>query len=181
MNYQVQAIETRYKGYRMRSRLEARWAVVLDHLNVKWEYEKEGFTLSNGRRYLPDFYLSEFDIWVEIKPGFDKDTADLLEVFAKDVGAILWLAGNPMQFESWLLCLDANRNSKVLCSACLKLNGFGEAKIFCYDMDAGIYYAGTDTHIVNGLVFPMLPDEKATESALMAGRAARFEFGESGA
>jgi len=30
-------------------------------------------------------------------------------------------------------------------------------------------------------MFPMLPDEKATESALMAGRAARFEFGESGA
>ncbi len=37
------AIETLYKGYRFRSRLEARWAVFFDALGLKWEYEKEGF------------------------------------------------------------------------------------------------------------------------------------------
>lgn len=64
----VKAIETRYKGYRMRSRLEARWAVFFDALGVKWEYEKEGYQLSTGW-YLPDFWLPEFNFFVEIKPN----------------------------------------------------------------------------------------------------------------
>ena len=52
----IRAIETRYKGYRFRSRLEARWAVFFDTLGVRYEYEKEGFHL-DGERYLPDFWL----------------------------------------------------------------------------------------------------------------------------
>jgi hypothetical protein len=63
----MKAIETRYKGYRFRSRLEARWAVYFDALGVKWTYEYEGFELPNGTRYLPDFYLPDFDEYVEIK------------------------------------------------------------------------------------------------------------------
>ena len=51
----ARAIETRYKGYRFRSRLEARWAVFFDALGLKWEYEPEGFELEGGARYLPDF------------------------------------------------------------------------------------------------------------------------------
>ncbi len=31
---EIKAIETRYKGYRFRSRLEARWAVFFDALSV---------------------------------------------------------------------------------------------------------------------------------------------------
>lgn len=66
----LKAIETRYKGYRMRSRLEARWAVFLDTLGVRWEYEAEGYELSHGRgRYLPDFWLEAQQTWLEIKPG----------------------------------------------------------------------------------------------------------------
>jgi hypothetical protein len=61
-------IETQYKGYRFRSRLEARWAVFFDALHVKWEYEKEGFELGPAGWYLPDFYLPDLGFWVEIKP-----------------------------------------------------------------------------------------------------------------
>lgn len=50
------AIETRYKGYRFRSRLEARWAVFFDAAGVKWEYEFEGYDLGNVW-YLPDFMM----------------------------------------------------------------------------------------------------------------------------
>jgi hypothetical protein len=39
----IKPIETRYKGYRFRSRLEARWAVFFDTMEIPWEYEKEGF------------------------------------------------------------------------------------------------------------------------------------------
>lgn len=51
----IKPIETIYKGYRFRSRLEARWAVFFDALGVEWEYEPEGFNLPSGRKYLPDF------------------------------------------------------------------------------------------------------------------------------
>lgn len=66
----IKAIETEYNGYKFRSRLEARWAVFFDAAGIKYEYEPEGFELSCGR-YLPDFYLPDFKIYVEIKP-FDK-------------------------------------------------------------------------------------------------------------
>jgi hypothetical protein len=64
----IKAIETRYKGYRFRSRLEARWAVFFDALGLEWEYEKEGYELPSGS-YLPDFWFPEINdgCWVEIK------------------------------------------------------------------------------------------------------------------
>jgi hypothetical protein len=65
----MKAIETRYKGHRFRSRLEARWAVFFDALKIKWTYEPEGFELRDGGRYLPDFFLPTHDLWVEIKAG----------------------------------------------------------------------------------------------------------------
>ena len=64
----MKAIETRYKGYRFRSRLEARWAVFFDAMGIEWVYEPEGFDLGNGVYYLPDFYLPKYDAWIEIKP-----------------------------------------------------------------------------------------------------------------
>lgn len=44
--------ETKYKGCRFRSRLEARWAVFFDTLSIKWWYEPERFDLQ--------FDLAEF-------------------------------------------------------------------------------------------------------------------------
>lgn len=64
----IQAIETRYKGYRFRSRLEARWAVFFDALGIEWEYEKEGYDLGEAGLYLPDFWLPQVKMWAEVKP-----------------------------------------------------------------------------------------------------------------
>jgi hypothetical protein len=50
-------IETKYNGYKFRSRIEARWAVFFDHSRILYEYEKEGYDLSELGRYLPDFWL----------------------------------------------------------------------------------------------------------------------------
>lgn len=80
----MKAIETNYKGYRFRSRLEARWAVFFDALNLQWEYEPEGFDLGNGRLYLPDFRVTypgrclderHFE-WFEVKPDISLITDD---------------------------------------------------------------------------------------------------------
>lgn len=62
------AIETRYNGYRFRSRLEARWAVFFDAVGVRYEYEREGYDLGEAGWYLPDFWLPGQNAWVEIKP-----------------------------------------------------------------------------------------------------------------
>lgn len=68
----IKPIQTEYKGYLFRSRLEARWAVFLDAMSVNWEYEKEGYELESGW-YLPDFWLPDLDLWLEIKPDDPSD------------------------------------------------------------------------------------------------------------
>jgi hypothetical protein len=79
----MQVIQTPHKGILFRSRLEARWAVFFDHLEIEWEYELEGYDL-DGVKYLPDFYLPKFDagVFVECKPielnKREKLKADLL-------------------------------------------------------------------------------------------------------
>jgi hypothetical protein len=62
----IAAIQTRYKGYLFRSRLEARWAVFFDQCDVRYLYEDQGFSLPSGP-YLPDFYLPQISAFVEIK------------------------------------------------------------------------------------------------------------------
>jgi hypothetical protein len=81
---EIKAIETFYKGYHFRSRLEARWAVFFDTLGIQWKYEDQGFEremydygdhgevkVVKVERYLPDFYLPhrfrEGGIYVEVK------------------------------------------------------------------------------------------------------------------
>ena len=66
MEKSIKPIETKYNGFRFRSRLEARWAVFFDLIGLKYEYEVEGFEM-NGIRYLPDFYIPSLDRWFEIK------------------------------------------------------------------------------------------------------------------
>jgi hypothetical protein len=67
----IRAIETTWKGYRFRSRLEARWAVFFTRMGLRWEYEPEGFDI-DGISYLPDFRVTTPQgsvCWYEIKPS----------------------------------------------------------------------------------------------------------------
>lgn len=62
----IRAIETEYAGCRFRSRLEARWAVFMDTLEIDWRYEHEAYALHSGG-YLPDFYLPSMHSYIEVK------------------------------------------------------------------------------------------------------------------
>jgi len=55
----IKAIETEWKGYRFRSRLEARWAVFFEHMGWGWKYEHQGYEIgwSERRGWLPDFEI----------------------------------------------------------------------------------------------------------------------------
>ena len=75
----IKPIETIYNGYRFRSRLEARWAVFFDAGGIKYEYEPEGFDVGKDGCYLPDFYLPEEDIYVEVKPDRQNANAEILK------------------------------------------------------------------------------------------------------
>lgn len=66
----IKNIETEYNGYLFRSRLEARWAVFFDGIDVEYQYEPEGFKIGDDCNYLPDFYLPDYNIFVEVKPKF---------------------------------------------------------------------------------------------------------------
>ena len=79
----IKAIETVYKGIRFRSRLEARWAVFFDKGRIRWKYETEGFATEDGTKYLPDFYLPDLDIWVEVKPDTIEGRKEIVEKVAR--------------------------------------------------------------------------------------------------
>lgn len=64
---EIKAIETLYNGYHFRSRLEARYAVLFDHNHIRYEYEKQGYILEDGSTYLPDFWLPDHGLFIEIK------------------------------------------------------------------------------------------------------------------
>lgn len=68
----ISSIETKYKGVRFRSRLEARWGMFFDAFHLDWRYEHEGFKLPSGY-YLPDFWIPEIQTWIEIKPPFNRE------------------------------------------------------------------------------------------------------------
>lgn len=112
----ITPIETHYQGILFRSRTEARWAVFFDHLEIKWEYEKEGYEISvDGKAtwYLPDFWLPQFSSFVEIKG--DKPTdAELKKAKAirDDIGkAIFVFYGIPTE-------LIEKRKADGVCKCC---------------------------------------------------------------
>lgn len=102
----MKAIQTYYKGYKFRSRTEARWAVFFDSVGVDWEYEPEGFVLSDGSHYLPDFKVTYFDqgnrnfpltYWFEVKGDLQSITdKELMKVFLFEHELVL-LVGAPSE------------------------------------------------------------------------------------
>ena len=104
----MRPIQTLYRGRRFRSRLEARWAVFFDALNIKWVYQPEGHRLATGETYQPDFFLPGVcgkGIYVEVKP--DRVINHKARQFASEAGASVLMAceaPGPMAYD--LLCKD---------------------------------------------------------------------------
>ena len=70
----MQSIQTFFNGRWHRSRLEARYAFLLQACGLTYHYEREGFDLARGK-YLPDFWLPTAGIWLEVK-GWSPSTLE---------------------------------------------------------------------------------------------------------
>lgn len=78
-------------GYRedlnhfFRSSWEANVARILNYLKIEWIYEFKRFYFENGddgvMSYLPDFYLPQFDVWIEVKGWMDDMSKTRLKKF----------------------------------------------------------------------------------------------------
>ena len=84
---EIQAKPTRYNGVEFRSKLEASWATHFDAREIPWEYEPEGYKLSDGTWYKPDFYFPTARAWVEVK-GDHYQRMSKVAQFAADLWAV---------------------------------------------------------------------------------------------
>lgn len=160
------AIETEYKGYLFRSRLEARWAKYFDVIGIEWEYEKEGYDLGEAGWYLPDFWLPQVNMWAEVKGRlFTADEEHKCRSLANESNCgVLMLIGVPDNrwYAGWEPgnCIDY----------------FGVT-------DYHGYYIGE--HRFYGSPGSATPDDEGVltelaKAAIIAARSARFEHGEHG-
>lgn len=96
---EIKPKRTWYKDIFFRSRLEAKWAFFFDELGIKWQYEPEYDVVEFGIYYKPDFFLPDYDLWVEIKPQSLRNISDgdirKIVGWANDYLEILVLSGVP--------------------------------------------------------------------------------------
>jgi hypothetical protein len=62
----VSSIPCNYNGYKLKSRLEARWMNVLEYFSIKYLYEWQPVDL-DGVWYEPDFYFPKLQTYFEVK------------------------------------------------------------------------------------------------------------------
>lgn len=162
MNAIPQAIPTHYGRCHFRSRLEARWAVFFDTLDLPWEYEREGYELPSGR-YLPDFWLPLVNMWAEVKPeklnGAEQTKAIELAIATR--APVLCLEGLPENrpYGAWE-CFDHAGEIAVVKSSYLLSNCHN------YPRDEHRFYGSPSED----------ERESDTDEAVVAARSARFEF-----
>lgn len=190
----MKSIDTIYNGYRFRSRLEARWAVFFDVLNITYEYEKEGFDLDNSILYLPDFWLPQVNMWAEVKPeSFTEEEYGKCKKLVIHTGyECLLLVGLPEVKSYPALMSDMCLNmpdacKKLSCTDCEGHKGidYKERPLFAY---VGGKYFFTNYHNYIKEENRLYWDDESgcdggfedTEEAVAAAKSARFEYGEKG-
>ncbi len=171
----MKAIETQYKGYRFRSRVEARWAVYFDADGIEWEYEKEGYTLPEVGRYLPDFWLPRVKMFAEVKAEkFSRIEGGRCYALARHSGYPVLMLDGPPDYRSYYAIEDSDGRVNVECDYIVSTGGEGyyesESRFFCSTGAAAWPTPGREDWITAAI----------HSHAIDASRSARFEYGESG-
>ena len=181
----IRPVETIYNGLRFRSRLETRWAMFFDQIGIEYEYEPEGFALTNGQRYLPDFRVvcygtrifdpneKPFDLWIEVKGRMTEEDAEKIKIFAREK-PVLILSDIPQTMSEAFCYADEHPNSFGLQFLGLQMID-GDWYGICPAAHYGkLYLLGADYYDEdrNG------KDISLTEKAFQTARQARFEYEE---
>ena len=198
---EIKPIQTRYKGYNFRSRLEARWAIFFDLIGFKWEYETEGYDLGRVGYYLPDFVVSTLNnrkYVYEIKPRDSAEGEEKLKLLTKDHEIFYYgcvLHGDPVD-----AILNHVLNGEfIICPRCGRIqygSGYSDG-LYCdtcdFETSSGGGNPEEESKIFIGINYyphkgDILLHDKSLEkfnlmimNAAYKARSARFEHGESGA
>ncbi len=174
----IQPIETVYKGYRFRSRLEARWAVFFDALDVEWTYEPEGLDLGAMGWYLPDFWVRPLGR-IEIKPEIPPmDTILRVGKCATILAGQPWIGDKGPEYVAIDYDSEEMGERRSVISECRYCPNIGfESLMYHYPdhpwaIDDGQGYCFCCGELAG------LPESKRLMAAYTAARSARFEHGE---
>ena len=179
MTKHIAPIETHWRGYRFRSRLEARWAVFFDTCGYKWEYEPEGYRVGDDA-YLPDFLLPTQGILIEIKPSrFDSLPDDSPEKIRVEILLSVWnaettnppplcLVVGPPRLAEYRLVVCSEHFGDCVFARCRRCDGL------CYLGDNG--WGGFSGHTCGD--HGKWPVADSLQFAYDAASGARFEHGE---
>lgn len=122
------AKKTTYGGVVFRSRNEARWGALFDHLKFQWSYEPRMEFPGGRSRYL-DFEI-EFgngSLLVEVKSNVDdlnKARKKLIGICRNNDCTILCIAGPPhWRTSAWHLYGNGDRKKVMLCKALATATG----------------------------------------------------------
>lgn len=182
----IKPIETKYKGYKFRSRLEARWAVFFDAAGIEWEYETEGYQFDDGTKYLPDFYLPESKQFFEVKGVMtETDMQKIKKLISCGKDVAIGYSDYTFQAcsdyliseekQEYGMCLDLKDMSELCrCPNCRKfffLGLYGTWSCRCCGE-----YLGDDREVyADGELYNV---DKKIQRAITAAKQARFEHGE---
>jgi len=179
----IKPIETVYKGYRFRSRLEARWAVFFDSFGMAYQYEMEGFKLENGTGYLPDFWLPKVnlllgadtrDIYFEVKPKTDleKTAVEKVVTFSGNIkGSIILCFGDPW-IDTRVCYITGNPNDTYFVSDC-KFAAWQDGETVIH----GIAIEKVLKELLGSNdVYKEVTQEKEVINAYQTARSTRFEY-----
>lgn len=177
----ITPLQTAYRGYHFRSRLEARYAVLFDHLGIKWDYEPEGYRLPDGTRYLPDFFIHMRDrtpgwgYWIEIK-GVEPSERERAKL-----QALATMTGH----HGWLYYGSPAENAPELFDSSGPLPPPSKAYRAFMKL-VGARKRSAEEQFFSSAPIMLCCEDSAMEpgrfdKAIIAARSARFEHGESGA
>lgn len=194
---EIKAIETEYNGYKFRSRLEARWAVFFDALGIEYQYEPEGLVLSDGSKYLPDFYLPWFSSYFEVKSldtFYDqKKHGDAYKKISDGAYTSKWpgiiVYGDPVEYECEAFCQESDDGGGGSywgnSGAVIGLHPSTHEPYLCFKYDRRDRSFFSDWATLKDIHFENECDYKAEDfvsmpvtMAALKARQARFEHGE---
>ena len=104
-------------GSTVRSKSEARIANYLSNHNVQFKYEKEIEIL--GKKYKPDFYLPNYDIYIEFFglnhiPSYKKECVEKMNSYSRAKMNCIYLYHKGSRYLEWILEKELTRHGIVV-------------------------------------------------------------------